>query len=107
MPQIGVKSSNRNRFITAESITPDGGDLRFTQTDDAFYISSLSVPLETVIIDVPIPVLPGDSITMIGAGNDTVLNWSIASDGSVSIDVPPALIADGKYCWVLKVTYLA
>jgi hypothetical protein len=66
-------------FILAEIsqsfITPEAGDLRFTQTDHAFYILSLSELAETFFIAAPLPILEGDVITMIGAGNDTELAW--------------------------------
>jgi len=79
-------------------------DIRFTQTKDAFYILSLSKPSETFVVDAKLPIMDGDSITMIGAGNGTKLDWKFA-DESLSIAVPPALAAAGKYCWVFKIEY--
>lgn len=80
------------------------GDVRFTQTDDAFYLLSLSEPTETFVIGASLPILSGDKITMIGAGNGTELAWTV-TDHNLIITVPPALIAAGKYCWVFKITY--
>jgi hypothetical protein len=47
-------------------------NVRFTQTDDAFYILMLERPSsEEVYIDAPIPVLEGDAVTALnGAGNE-------------------------------------
>jgi len=90
-----------NRFIT-----PETGDLRFTQTRDAFYILSLTEPVSPIIVDVPIPILSGDKISMIGAGNSTELDWSFTDGGDVSIIVPDSIIEAGKYAWAMKVIYL-
>ena len=58
-------------------------------------------------MDVPIPILPGDGIEMLGAGNGTLLDWIANEDGSISITVPAAISDAGKYCWAMKVVYLA
>jgi hypothetical protein len=79
-------------------------DIRFTQTKDAFYILSLSEPSETFVVNAKLPIMDGDSVTMIGAGNGTKLDWTF-KDESLSISVPEALIAEGKYCWVFKIEY--
>jgi alpha-L-fucosidase len=94
--------TNQVRFVT-----PEAGDLRFTQTLEAFYVISLTEPASPLIIDVPLPILAGDTISMIGAANGTQLAWSFTSDGSVSIEVPSLLIESGKYAWAFKVAYLA
>lgn len=87
-------------------ITPEIGDVRFTQTDDAFYVLSLSKPPVTFFIDAPLPILVGDVITMIGAGNDTEVAWVPDGEG-ISMTVPSALADAGKYCWVFKIKYSA
>jgi len=85
-------------------VTPEVGDVRFTQTEDAFYILSLSSPAEAFFIDAPLPILPGDTITMIGAGNDTKVAWRAVNEGVV-ITVSTAVADAGKYCWVFKIQY--
>ncbi|PMD43788.1 glycoside hydrolase family 29 protein [Hyaloscypha variabilis F] len=85
-------------------ITPEVGDVRFTQTDDAFYILSLSKPSETFVVSAPLPILEGDLITMVGAGNNTQMSWVAEEDG-ISITVPSALSDASKYCWVFKIAY--
>ena len=54
----------------------------------------------------PLPILTGDKITMIGAGNGTELEWSAENEG-ISITVPAPLADTGKYCWVFKIAYAA
>jgi alpha-L-fucosidase len=80
--------------------------VRFTQTEDAFYILSLSQPTEEFVINAALPILEGDVITMIGAGNDTEAAWTPEGEG-ISINVPSALTNAGKYCWVFKIEYFA
>ena len=41
---------------------------------------------------------------MIGAGNDTELDWSTNDEG-IEITVPTVLADAGKYCWVFKIAY--
>lgn len=98
--QRSSDGANNYRFIT-----PETGDVRFTQTQDAFYVIALTKPTETFVVDVPVPILSGDTISMIGAGNGTLLDWSITSDKSFSITVPSALADAGKYAWAMKVNY--
>lgn len=78
--------------------------MRFTQTDEAFYILSLSKPSEVLVVDEYLPILAGDTITMIGAGNGTKVEWE-ALDKSIAISVPTALADAGDYCWVFKIKY--
>ncbi|RDW68604.1 putative alpha-L-fucosidase [Coleophoma crateriformis] len=89
-------------FVTAET-----GDIRFTQAEDAFYVLALTKPSEKFVVDVPVPILEGDVITMIGAGNGTVLDWSMTPAGDLEINVPSAVADAGKWCWTMKITYLA
>lgn len=56
------------------------------------------------MVDIPLPIMAGDSISMIGAGNGTKLDWSASGDG-IEITVPAALANAGKYCWVFKIDY--
>lgn len=86
-------------FILAEV-----NDVRFTQTEDAFYILSLTEPCETFLVNAKLPIMEGDIITMIGAGNDMKLDWTFEDD-SLTIAVPPGLAAAGKYTWVFKIEY--
>lgn len=88
-------------FVTAET-----GDLRFTQTEEAFYILSLTEPSETFVVNASLPILPGDTISMIGAGNGTSLAWT-PSDEGIAVTVPSALISAGQHCWVFKIAYAA
>ncbi|MGW5459011.1 alpha-L-fucosidase [Streptomyces sp. NPDC003996] len=78
-----------------------GEDLRFTvRPDEAFYIHSLTRPGPKLIVDAPVPVRPGDKVTMLG--HDRPLTWTV-SGGSLVVDVPRAARDAGRYAWVFKV----
>lgn len=94
-----IQANVLNRFIT-----PEVHNIRFTQNDDAFYILSLAKPTHTLVVDVPLPILAGDTISMLGVGNGTEVEWT-QLDSGVAITVPSALADAGKYCWAFKITY--
>lgn len=103
LADLSVVLADSSRFIT-----PEIGDIRFTQTKDAFYILSLSPLTSNFLVSLPLPILKGDTVSMIGAGNGSVLEWDFLSSGSgINVTVPEHLITVGKYCWVLKISYIA
>ena len=97
---ITLKKADHSRSF----VTPEVGEIRFTQTDDAFYILFFTKPSETFIVDASLPILAGDKITIIGAGNGTEVAWSALDEGIV-LTVPSVLADAGQYCWVLKIGY--
>ncbi|WEO93973.1 alpha-L-fucosidase [Streptomyces sp. FXJ1.172] len=80
-----------------------GDDLRFTvRPDEAFYIHSLAQPGAKLTVAAPVPVRPGDKVTMLG--HDRPLTWTVTG-GSLVIDVPEAARKAGRYAWVFKVEW--
>ncbi|MEU1404887.1 alpha-L-fucosidase [Streptomyces sp. NPDC005728] len=80
-----------------------GEDLRFTvRPDEAFYIHSLARPGAKLIVAAPVPVRPGDKVTMLG--HDRPLTWTVTG-GSLVVDVPEAARKAGRYAWVFKVEW--
>ncbi|MEU8972456.1 alpha-L-fucosidase [Streptomyces monashensis] len=78
-----------------------GDDLRFTvRPDDAFYIHSLAEPGAKLTVEAPVPVRPGDKVTMLG--HDRPLTWTVTG-GALVVDVPEAARRAGRYVWVFKV----
>lgn len=98
-------------FIQSE--IPGGPDVRFTQTDDAFYILFLEEPVidvdGTVVIEAPIPALDGDKISFLGDPSNTPLLWTLSTAGAtpkLKIKVSEDLLDGEIYCWVFKLTYV-
>ncbi|MBX7548389.1 alpha-L-fucosidase [Streptomyces sp. tea 10] len=80
-----------------------GDDLRFTvRPDEAFYIHSLAEPGARLTVEAPVPVRPGDKVTMLG--HDRPLTWTVTG-GSLVVDVPEAARRAGRYVWVFKVEW--
>ncbi|MFC0438965.1 alpha-L-fucosidase [Kutzneria buriramensis] len=77
------------------------GDLRFTVKSDAFYITSLTAPGSQLTVAAPVPIRPGDTVTMLGYR--TPLTWAVTG-GSLVVDVPAAAVAAGQYAWVFKIS---
>ncbi|KAK2026054.1 alpha-L-fucosidase [Colletotrichum zoysiae] len=98
-------------FVQSEIV--GGPDVRFTQTDDSFYTIFLEKPLPIdgwVTIQAPIPILPGDSVSLLGVNGGEDLNWDSVNSGSeheLKIQVDEALIEEDEFGWVFKVLYEA
>lgn len=97
-------------FVQSELLT--GPDVRFTQTNDAFYILFLEMPVPDaqgfVSVEAPIPILEGDTITLLGV-SDSALPWTYESTSAgastLRIAVSDDVLAEETYCWVFKVLY--
>ncbi|MFJ9903270.1 alpha-L-fucosidase [Streptomyces sp. NPDC101152] len=80
-----------------------GADLRFTvRPNEAFYIHSLTRPGAKLTVEAPVPVRPGDRVTMLG--HDRPLSWTV-SKGALVIDVPETARKAGAHVWVFKVDW--
>ncbi|PVH99546.1 glycoside hydrolase family 29 protein [Periconia macrospinosa] len=99
---------NTTYWFRRAELKDDGMDIRFTQTDDAFYILSLTKPTGSVLrIEADIPVLDGDRISLLGFGDDGMdLAWSF-DDGALSIEFDQDRLDEAEYCWVFKIEYVA
>jgi alpha-L-fucosidase len=96
-------------FIQSE--IQDGPDVRFTQTDDAFYIIFLERPLlsdgRTGVI-APIPIIPGDYVSLLTVTGGESLAWEMQghdAGAELLITVPEALLDQEEHAWVFKIQY--
>lgn len=81
-------------------------NVRFTQTDDALYVSSLEAPMGgNLSVRAPFPILKGDKITLLGQGEGQELEWKF--DGEVlTISVDEEAVERGEHAWVFKIEYV-
>ncbi|MEW2292844.1 alpha-L-fucosidase [Streptomyces sp. NPDC006743] len=80
-----------------------GADLRFTvRPGEAFYIHSLARPGAKLTVEAPVPIRPGDKVTMLG--HDRPLTWTVRG-GALVVDVPEAARRAGRYAWVFKIEW--
>jgi len=88
-------------------VTPQEGDeIRFTQTPDAFYISTLSQPNDTLVLNSPIPWVEGDQVTVVGGNKSgTVVPSSKLANGSVALNISSEVQNADQYAWVFKISF--
>ncbi|KAI2622738.1 glycoside hydrolase family 29 protein [Hypomontagnella submonticulosa] len=96
-------------FVQSEIV--GGPNVRFTQTDGAFYILFLERPvLQDGVVDVaaPIPILDGDQVSLLSVKGGENLAWRVAGRGSdevLKIEVTEALLDEDEFCWTFKIKY--
>lgn len=84
--------------------------LRFTQTNEAFYVLSLEEPeVGQMLIDAPVPVLEGDKVVALGMrGEEREVQWeAIEGRKGIKIQVTQDVVDADEYCWVFKIEYVA
>lgn len=87
-------------------ITPEEGDVRFTVSQDAFYIHTITKPNSTLTLSSPIPWVEGDQVTVVGgAMHGAVVPSHKSRNGSVVLSVSKEVAAADQYAWVFKIPY--
>lgn len=86
-------------------------EVRFTQTEEAFYVLFLTEPSVGVDgwvwVNATVPVLEGDTVSMVGVNATGVddLDWKVSEEGYLAISVEADVLALDEFCWVFKITY--
>ncbi|KAK8864116.1 hypothetical protein IAR55_001362 [Kwoniella newhampshirensis] len=97
-------------FVILPELITDAIDVRFTRTTEAFYVVSLRPPTSPIFeIPAPLPILPGDRVTLLGAGlggNSYELQWN-SSHFSTSFEISEEIvnITGLGIAWVIAVKY--
>lgn len=100
-------------FVQTQLASPQ--EVRFTQTEDAFYVTFLEAPEVSadgyVWVNATVPVLPGDVVSLVGVDSSTAdadeLAWKTSEEGYLAISVTEELLALEEYGWVFKIAYVA
>lgn len=103
-----IKSHAEAIFNTTYwSITPEEGDtVRFTQTPDAFYISTLYAPNDTLVLSSPVPYVEGDEVTVVGGNmSGTVVPSELSDDGKLTLTISEDVRGADEYAWVFKIAF--
>lgn len=103
-----IKSHGEAIFNTTYwTITPEEGlAVRFTQTLDAFYISTLYAPNSTLVLNSPVPYLSGDQVTVVGGNlSGTVVPSELLTNGSLRLNISEEVKAADEYTWVFKIAF--
>ncbi|PSR99267.1 putative alpha-L-fucosidase [Coniella lustricola] len=98
-------------FVQTQLASPQ--EVRFTQNEEAFYVTFLEQPLVQgnglVWVNATVPVLQGDVVSLVGVnatGADS-LEWTTSEEGYLGIQVDAAMLALDEYGWVFKIAYAA
>lgn len=88
-------------------VTPEEGDyIRFTKSDDAFYIHCLAKPNATLAISSPLPLIEGDEVRVVGGKmNGTVVPSRMTENGTMILSVNKQVANADLFAWVFKITY--
>lgn len=110
-----IKSHGEAIFNTTywfvQSEIPGGLDVRFTQTDKAFYVLFLERPAPQdgmVDIAAPVPILEGDVVSLVAVEGGEDLAWTVSGQGIrkvLKMEVADELLDAEEFCWVFKINY--
>ncbi|KAH8921397.1 glycoside hydrolase family 29 protein [Atractiella rhizophila] len=83
-------------------------DLRFTTKEDAFYITSLTYPVNgTIRTKLPVPAKKGDKVTFLGpTKNQTALQWQWTPDGTFEVFGNEEELSEVDDAWAFKIEYV-
>lgn len=80
--------------------------MRYTQTPDAFYITTLYAPNDTLVLTSPVPYVSGDQVTVVGGNlSGTVVPSDLLANGSLQLSVSDEVRDADEYAWVFKISY--
>lgn len=84
-------------------------EVRFTQTNEAFYAIFLEEPAVGddgyVWVNATVPILEGDKVSLVGINNASNLAWKTSDEGYLAVHVSAEVIALDSYAWVFKIAY--
>lgn len=88
-------------------VTPEEGDnIRFTISQDAFYIHTLTKPNGTLTLHSPIPWVSGDKVTVLGGKmNGTIVPSRKSANGSVTLSLSEDIVRSDRFAWVFKFAF--
>ncbi|KAH8433485.1 uncharacterized protein LDX57_011119 [Aspergillus melleus] len=87
-------------------VSPDEGEVRFTTTLDAFYIVSLTRPVDRLVLRYPVPWVEGDRVTVVGGRmHGNVVPSRRMNDGSLFLEVSEEVAEADQYAWAFKIEY--
>lgn len=97
--------ATRPWFIQPADTTAGLTDVRFTTTENAFYIIAISRPSGALATIAPIPIMDGDIITLLG-GTGRPLSWTVDEGGALRVEVSEEeLDMVNLLAWAFEVAY--
>lgn len=102
---------NTTYWFVQSEVLGEGLNVRFTQTDDAFYVLFLEKPVVRggqVRVPASLPILKGDEVSLLAVNGGGNLKWSVVGDKgqrTLHIQVGDKLLDKEQFCWVFKIKY--
>jgi alpha-L-fucosidase len=98
---------NTTYWFHIAEVKTNESNVRFTQTNDAFYILSLDRPIDgKIVVDAPIPILEGDEVSLLGSADSGGLEWKMEGE-VLTIEVDESMVDQVEHCWVFRILYAA
>ncbi|KAI0547752.1 glycoside hydrolase family 29 protein [Xylaria curta] len=102
---------NTTYWFVRSEVLGEGLNVRFTQTDEAFYILFLEKPVVdngVVKVPAPLPIVKGDEVSLLAVDSGQNLAWNVSGKGDqkvLNIEIEHALLEEDKFCWVFMIKY--
>ncbi|KAI2634443.1 glycoside hydrolase family 29 protein [Xylaria nigripes] len=100
---------NTTYWFVQTEVTTGNNNVRFTQTNDAFYLFFLEKPVvehRAIKVPAPLPIMKGDKVSLLAVDGGENLAWDVSREGVFSIHIRDATLLDKEsYCWVFKIKY--
>lgn len=88
------------------TVKQGNGPVRYTTTDDAFYVHHNGTPPAELSISDPVPYLTGDDVTVVGgtqSGKKVPVTWG--GIGNLTLHLDDDVIAGDEFVWTFKIQY--
>ena len=96
---------NTTYWFWKAEVKGNATNVRFTQTGDAFYILSLQKPAdEKLVVEAPILILKGDTMSLVGSEDGKNLAWEVAQE-VLTIGIDEGVVGNMEHYWVFKIEY--
>jgi alpha-L-fucosidase len=88
-------------------VAPEEGEhIRFTTSQDAFYIHCLARPNNTITLSSPIPLLEGENLIVVGGDmHGAEVPSTKTANGSFVLSVSSEVARADQFVWVFKIAY--
>ncbi|KAI0402292.1 glycoside hydrolase family 29 protein [Xylaria palmicola] len=102
---------NTTYWFVRSEVRGAGLNVRFTQTDEAFYVLFLEKPVvdnRVVSVPAPLPIVEGDRVSLLAVDGGSDLVWNVSGEGDqrvLNIKVEKTLLDKDEFCWVFKISY--
>lgn len=98
---------NTTYWFQKAEVRNEKANVRFTQTNDALYMTSLEKPRGgQLVVEAPFPILEGDRVSFVGSKSSGELDWRF--DGStLTVLFSDDALQGTEHAWVVKIEYLA